>query len=168
MGEDPYVDLFAANDGLAALAVLGDQSSMLDIASTGVAEREDLGGVFSGPLTKRNQLQQFGDDIFVFNGDVFDLASGTISTPCTIENAQDLDQIAIPSSTAESVIYVRVVNVDLEVAFCDRATGITEALRPISYFPTGTGPILVGGHSNSAGLLMIASTEWLLVVDPFQ
>ena len=168
VGEDPYVDLFAANDGLAALAVLGDQSSMLDIASTGVAEREDLGGVFSGPLTKRNQLQQFGDDIFVFNGDVFDLASGTISTPCTIENAQDLDQIAIPSSTAESVIYVRVVNVDLEVAFCDRATGITEALRPISYFPTGTGPILVGGHSNSAGLLMIASTEWLLVVDPFQ
>ncbi len=168
VGGDAYVDLFASQDGTTGVSVFRDQSSVVDISSTGVAEQQDLGAIFAGPFTKRNVLQQSGDELFVFNGDVFDIEAESLSTPCTIDNPQMRDQIAMSSPAADAAIYVTLDGPGINLQNCDRASGFIEVLRPVSFFSTSATPVLVGGHLNDAGILMIATTEWLLAVDPTQ
>lgn len=160
---NPYEDMFLSQDGSTALAVQRDQSDLLDVTATGVTQRTGLGAIFGGNFTEDTLLQQMGEEIFVRNGDIFDLVTGSISRPCDPGAATSSQNLAVPAPQAGSITYVGTQSGELTVQSCNRQTGAM-SIRPSFSFP-GTAPGFVAGFHVANNLLALVYKEHILIID---
>lgn len=162
-GVGPYADIFASVDEQTMIATRIGWSSALRADATGLANLADLGDIFYGSAIKLINIAQLGDELFHWSGDIYDIQTGSLSTPCVLDNRYVQSQVVIPGD--QEITYVGDHGTEFWIRVCDRATGTVSPTKSIHRFGNH-GFDLVGAFTHSSGVLMIVAIEGVTFVNP--
>ena len=171
------MDYLHAADSVSKLVSLDlTESMVLNATETGLEIETELGTLFEYPGPLLSVVQRGGDELFASNGDILNIADGSVSRPCDMEVAHPSsgliwDRIAAPSIDGLSVYYVSIGTIldqtsrgILHVERCDRATGnleLTASLRPFGV----TQDLLVAAFDLGDGRIAIVTKTVAIVTD---
>ena len=150
-----FSDMHLASNGSKGVAIERGESQMVDVDASGVAQRSLLGSLLDGHPIYRTPVMRLGDELFKFDGDVFDLQAESVSDPCN-RTVPDLSNgVAAPAPAGDRITYF-LSDVSVEsLTTCDRASGVSNPVpRPI-FFGLRSRELLAAFHTQNDMLVIV-------------
>ena len=159
-----FKDFHLASDGSKGVAIERGESQIVDIDASGATVRSLQGSLFDGHPSYQTPVMRLGDELFKFDGDIFDLQSESLSNPCNRSVPFLSNGAAAPAPAADKVTYYLIDVSNHSLTTCDRATGVSTLLPPPVFFGLRSHNLLGAFHTQS-DMLVLASRHGALILD---
>ena len=149
-------DIQVTSDGVKGVAIEPGNSQVVDIDASGVAVRSLHGSLFDGHPAYLTPIMELDDELFMFDGGVFDMQTESLSNPCGRSVPSLSNGIAAPAPSGDAITYYLVNVSEHSLSTCNRASGVSTLLPPPVFFGLQSRDLIGAFHTQNDFLVIVS------------